>query len=124
MRDQKGKKAPTTKWVFVSAKYFLTSIALDTDTVYPVELSILSENGGSCTSLKNRDEVLNAISSPFVLESGVVKFLQKENRTCLDLKHKGMMEIPREMLPCVRHNTTLVAGQTTELYDTLTGHVA
>ena len=124
MRDQKEKKVPTTKRVFVSAKYFLTSLALDKDIVYPVELNILSDGGGSCMSLKNKDEGLGIIASPFVLESGVVKFFPKEKRTCLDLKRKGMMEIPCEMLPYVRHNTTLVAGQATELYDTLTGHVA
>ena len=75
-------------------------------------------------SLKDRNAVLNIIASPFVLESGVIKFILKPNRTCLDLKRQGMMEIPRETLPYVSHNTTLVAGQATELYDILTGHVA
>lgn len=117
MRDQKEKRTPTTKRVFVSAKYFLTSLALDREIVYPVELNILSDGGGSCMSLKDRDAVLNIIASPFVLESGVIKFILKPNRTCLDLKRQGMMEIPRETLPYVRHNTTLVAGQATELYD-------
>lgn len=107
MRDQKEKRTPTTKRVFVSAKYFLTSLALDREIVYPVELNILSDGGGSCMSLKDRDAVLNIIASPFVLESGVIKFILKPNRTCLDLKRQGMMEIPRETLPYVRHNTTL-----------------
>lgn len=47
-------------------------------------------------SLKDRDAVLNIIASPFVLESGVIKFILKPNRTCLDLKRQGMMEIPRK----------------------------
>ena len=50
MRDQKEKRTPTTKRVFVSAKYFLTSLALDREIVYPVELNILSDGGGSCMS--------------------------------------------------------------------------
>lgn len=116
-----SRPKPATKQVFVSAKYFLISLALDDETVYPVSLSILSPKGSSSYTFYSKDELLDMLSSPYVLESGVVRVLRKPKGTYVDIRQKGRMTIPYTTLPYIRNNTTLVAGQVTELYNTIFG---
>lgn len=117
--NKNKKKDPTTKRVFVSAKYLLTEVALDKNTIYPVNISIRTGRAESFWAIHDKEELIDIINSPYVLESGIIKFLKKKDRTCVDMRQRGMLEIKREILPYVGHNATLVSGQASELYDIL-----
>lgn len=121
--EDNEKRIFTTKQVFVSAKYFLTTMGMDENTVYPVTLSILSNNGGSTITLHSRDEVFETIPSSFILECGVVKAIKKPNgKTFVDIRRNGRMTIPVEVMPYIRNQTVLRVGQVSELYDEIMGN--
>lgn len=105
-----------TKRVFVSAKYFLNEVAYDESTVYPVYLSSRSTREQGLRVLHNYKEVLDIISSPFTLESSVLRVKRRKDGTYIDMERGGKFTLPED-IPGIRPGSVLTAKRVRELYD-------
>lgn len=108
----------TTKQVIVPAKYLLSCIARDPETVYPVEISVLGRYG-SCHQVSNKAELEEACRTRMYFENGVTCATRRNGRFCIDLKQGGALTIKKELLPMRRHLDTLTESQVRELYKDL-----
>lgn len=110
------KRVPAAKKLIIPAKYILNCIANDCNTIYPIEVCVLSPNGGGFYQLVSKKEVIQICMVREIYMSSLVRISRKTGHYQIDLRESGQIEVEYDFMPERRHMETLVRTEAFRFY--------
>lgn len=108
-----------TKQFIVPAKYFLSCLADDQRICYPVEISLLYQNGGVCRSVKSGMELKKLCGVRDIYQSSVISAERTLKGVHVELMKNGKYTVGHSCMPERRHMETLTRSEVIRLYQIL-----
>lgn len=105
-----------TKQLIVPAKYFLSCLAGDLNTTYPVNIFLLCQNGGAGRSVKSGKELKSLCVSKDIYQSSVISAEKTSKGVHIELMKNGRYTVDYSCMPERRHMETLTRTEVIRLY--------